>query len=242
MSEIKFKVAGFTDIGLGREKNDDSFLIDNDLHLYAVADGLGGLPDGDVASQIAVRDLAGLFKANSLPGRPVDWDIIFNDINKKIFDEGKKLYPEYGIATTLTALSFRENFFSIGHAGDSGIYLFRNREIQQLTRDHTVAQEIWQSLSEEKRKYTSIPEQLYHTLTRCLGQRPSLDIDFYEHELLPGDKLLLYTDGVTKTISEHRMGMLMKAYDTPEHLLAEIKKIAYEKEAPDNLSAIALFF
>ncbi len=86
-----------------------------------------------------------------------------------------------------------------------------------------------------------IPEYFAHTLTRCIGQNDPLDIDTYEYKIEGGERLLLFTDGVTKTMSMRELHELFFAYDDPKPLVKRIIKTANERGGPDNVTAIALF-
>lgn len=237
---LKYTAYGASDIGLVRQHNEDNYLINNEIHLYAVADGLGGLPKGDLASKIAIEELEAsvhLLKA----GDPIDFPKVFLEITEVVSQVGYEINTDVGIATTLTAGVVQGKKLFVGHVGDSGIFIFgRDNSFRQLTKDHTMAQEMRDH--EDFDESTYIPDYFNHTLTRCIGHMPDLTIDTYEYEIEPGDRILFYTDGVTKTIAINELSQMAFQVDSPKLFVDAIISLSNTRGGPDNTTAVALFF
>lgn len=236
MGQLKYSVFGRSDIGRVRTKNEDSYLIDHEHLIYAVADGLGGLPGGALASQIAIREFQRAIDANSSPG--IEFQSIFNVITEKVYEAGKDI-GELGIATTLTGGQIIDSTLCIGHAGDSGLFIFSNDAWQKLTTDQTMAQEMRDAMEPGENKY--IPDFYNHTLTACLGQTAPLSIHSYQHKLQAGEKILFFTDGVTKALQAEELHALAIKSKTPKNFIDTLIKECNIRGGPDNITAIALF-
>ena len=239
VKKITFRSYGGTDRGLEREENEDALLVDDVHKVFAVADGLGGLPQGAYASRLAVEALERILKEREgLKG--VDFRDLFQEINKEVHIAGEKVNKELGIGTTLTMAQVTDGEVLIAHVGDTGIFRFRKGECKKLTVDHTMAQEMRSRLDPDEDIY--IPEYFSHTLTRCIGQLASLKCDFYRYEIEPGDRLLMFSDGVTKVFEEGELVECVIKVASPQELVNNIIDFANERGGPDNCTAIALFF
>lgn len=234
----RVSAAGLTDRGRQRARNEDGFVCEPELGLFAVADGLGGLPKGDVASRITLDRLVDAVAMQERDGPP-DWQAVFSGINAVVVDAGKKLALE-GIGTTLTALRLYENRFVGGHLGDSGLFVFRQGAAPvQITKDHTVAQEMIDEQGPEIAD--SIPESYHHTLTQCIGQMNTPAVQLFTLEAAPGTRYVLYTDGVTKTQNLAELASMVAAATSPEALVRTIVDLANARGGPDNVTAVAVF-
>ena len=151
---LKVIAAGLTDVGRQREHNEDSYAIDDEHHLFVVADGMGGHLGGDVASNLATTTIANFFR--TLAGEDVTWPTHFDRnltdeenrlitsigiANRRIFEQGQSARAQHGMGTTVVSAHFspRKRKIFIGHVGDSRAYRIRGGEILQLTRDHSLA-------------------------------------------------------------------------------------------------------
>ncbi len=230
---------GATDCGLSRPCNEDAFLVDEALGLFIVADGVGGLAHGDVASKIAVEVVHQLVKEAAPYGLP-DWNLILNKASEAVYTAGHTMGIPMGMGTTLTLLFMRNGHAHFAHVGDTGLFLFRKDEPPyQLTVDHTVGQELLDRSNPGDDLY--IPEVYMHSLTRCIGQADPLSVDTGSLPLEVGERLLLISDGVV--LAWEAEGLYEAAFemDTPA---AFVKRIIHEANAAgghDNCTAIALF-
>lgn len=236
---LTLDVYGQTDQGIIRSDNQDALLMDTQHQIYAVADGLGGLSGGAQASMLAVERVKSLI-AGDPPEEQPDLEYLFREMQNAVQEEGDKIEDELGMGTTFTMVNLRGNAMRIGHMGDSGIFLFRNEEVFQLTMDHTMAQEILDSQHATSR--ISIPEYYYHTLTRCLGQESDGGPDIFEHKIQQNDRYLLYSDGVTKVFNHEELLERIYQFNDAQSFVEFVIHMSNERGGPDNTTAIALFF
>jgi protein phosphatase len=235
-----FQAYAQTDRGLQRDRNEDAYLALPKHGFFAVADGLGGLPEGAVASMVAIEALQETITAPGRNGK-IDFFELFNSINIRVHDEGRKISEDVGIGTTLTAVKLSKGHLEVGHVGDSGLMLFRpGQGGRQLTTDHTMAEEMRARLRPGDNMY--IPDYYTHTLTRCIGQIGELEVDRFAVPVLAGDRLLLYTDGVTKVMEHDELTQQIWLDDNPEKFVERLIHLANQRGGPDNITAIAVYF
>lgn len=244
VAALKIQASGKTDCGQARERNEDAYWMGDAYGLYAVADGLGGLPQGDVASQLAVKTLAGHIQELSPQGLPslpgLDVNALFASLNDAVYQKGQALGAPVGIGTTLSLVHIVNRSLHLAHVGDSGVYLLKYKVLQKLTKDHTLAQNILDSLRPGE-PLPHIPDYFHHTLTRCLGHPEGVAVDTLSLNLEGGERILLYTDGITKVFSEEDLAWRLHSFTSPEVLVNSLIEEGNARGAPDNLTAIALF-
>lgn len=229
---------GITHPGCQREKNEDGLLLLPNNQFYAVADGLGGLPDGDVASKLALDFLAQRLGDQPSSGNP-EVRSLFEEANAYVHAEGKERHSTSGIGTTLTAASIHDDRLITGHVGDSSIHLLREGRLHLLTEEHTMAAEL--GASHANKNNASIPEFYYHTLTRCIGAAAKVEISVEEFQLQDGDRFLLSTDGLIKVVPEEMIKKFMDSAKNAQQLVEILLELALENGCPDNITLIALF-
>ncbi|PWU07465.1 MAG: hypothetical protein C5B43_00315 [Verrucomicrobia bacterium] len=235
----KNNVFGATDRGIVRENNEDAFLINLGHQLFAVADGLGGLPSGDLASQLAIDALNEMVLKNT--GKdPIDFTSTFKTINKAVNEAGLDINSDFGIGTTLSAIQFQNNKLFGGHVGDSGVFLFTKEDWSKLTKDHTMAEDIRDTVGSLQDQIT-IPDYYNNILTQCLGKNDSLQVQVFEYAVTQGERFLLYTDGVTKAFSPSELHKLVWQFQDPKEFIEAIITEANARGGVDNIAAIAIF-
>lgn len=229
-------IYGQTDLGLERQHNEDAFFIAKDKLICAVADGLGGLPHGEIASSIAVEAFRSLaLKEDGVP----NFHSLFQLINQKVCQAGQKVDTQIGIATTLTAVKIVNANLYIGHIGDTGVYLVRAGLIKKLTQDHTLAQNILNTLKQGE-AIPKIPSYFYNTLTKCIGHPSELEVDCFSIALQKNDKILLYSDGVTKVLDEQEILAILDSCTGAEETVCNIINLANKRGGPDNITAVVI--
>lgn len=233
---MKLRVAGITHPGRVRSRNEDAILIDRDLGLFAVADGLGGHPGGKEASQLALRSLQHVLETVGCGPGALQRGVEF--AHTEVRREGKRRYPDDGMGTTLTALLLNRNQLTWGHAGDSSLYRLRDGRLEPLTEEHTLARLFAQNADPEDQ--ATIPAYYAHTLTLCLGLSDEFEPDFGESTARPGDRYLLCTDGVIKVLDHLALTRQLSQPGEPAQILEALQQSILDAGAPDNLSAIVL--
>ncbi|MDR2675946.1 MAG: protein phosphatase 2C domain-containing protein [Opitutaceae bacterium] len=234
---MQLRSAARTDIGQVRYHNEDRLLCDDALRLYGVADGIGGLPRGADAAQLAVelvqdgiRDLAG--GACRLAN-------LVREINAAVVALGRRVSPHRGIGTTLTFGLFRDGHLDLAHVGDSRCYCLRNEKLACLTTDHSVENEA-RAKAAQGRPYWYNPLQ-GGALTRCIGQFANLEIDTFHRRLRDGDRYLFCSDGITKQIDETELATLLAAAAAPDEIIRGLVDLASRRGGYDNASAVLVF-
>jgi serine/threonine protein phosphatase PrpC len=223
--------------GLVRTINEDSILVKPDL--YAVADGMGGHKAGEVASAVAIMRLAELDFSHGLPMQRIELLLkqTITGINEELYSMSNEI--EYaGMGTTLTCLVLQQKSAVIGHVGDSRVYLIRNTSIAQITRDHSVTNELVQQggLTEEEAK----DHPYRNVLTRALGTDPTVQIDTHCIDLAEGDWIMLCTDGLTAVMNETEIVSVITSGGSPEAMVHDFINIANDRGGPDNTSVILI--
>ncbi|WP_425448969.1 Stp1/IreP family PP2C-type Ser/Thr phosphatase [Dethiothermospora halolimnae] len=199
-----------TDVGKIRNINQDSFFYSKikELPLFVVADGMGGHKAGEVASKIAIETIEEILYNNEEKLKnnelqiPKFIDYALKEANRRVFlksqDENYR-----GMGTTVTlAFVFGSEVF-IGHIGDSRAYLLRDKELIQLTRDHSLVAELVRNGRISEEEAMNHPQK--NIITRALGTDENIKIDITSHGINQKDIILLCTDGLTNMVSNDRI-------------------------------------
>src|SRR5689334_10995392 len=210
-----------TDVGRKRKHNEDSFLVDDALGLYVVADGMGGHAAGEVASAQAVKSvreamvegravLEGFSRSPTVESREQAAALMEKAILKAsadIYGMGGRESGRRGMGTTVVALVVAGKKAVVGHVGDSRVYLHRNGRAHQLTEDHTIIQEqLKRGLITREQVATA---ENKNVITRAVGIQPSVPVDTLVTDVLPGDLFLLCTDGLHGYLEEDELPRLL---------------------------------
>ena len=232
------RAAALTDIGRVRRENEDRYLLDEKAMLFGVADGVGGLPGGGEAAQLAVEQISGILSSGSDDGVP-DLNAAVQQANRMVAALGQQISPAMGIGTTLTIGCIRGKQLTLAHVGDSRCYGARGHEFERLTEDHSVENEA--RLRRARGEVVYYHEANRNALTRCIGQPTPPDVDVIKRVIVPGDRYLFCTDGVTRMLPDAEIASLMMKFDDPAPLLKEIVGLAGRRGGPDNATAVAVY-
>jgi protein phosphatase len=235
---MKLRSSAHTDIGCLRSENEDFHLCDDDLKVYAVADGIGGLPGGAQASRRALTVLAEWFRTQRRISLP-HYEDGLRLANQAVFELGREISPRQGIGTTLTLAHFVHDVLHLLHVGDSSLFRLRAGDIERLTREHNLENEM------RTRAARGEPVVVLHNnraaLTRCVGQPPPLTGDLSAHPLEAGDRYLVCTDGITRCITPREIARHLartaEAGDAGEALV----NLARDRGGVDNATAVVIF-
>ena len=208
-------VYGQTHIGLVRENNQDALEYGtlNDVAQYAVVcDGMGGANGGNIASKIAVEVIGSRirdgYRDNPNPGSPEHLlTSAMATANAGVYDRAQKEPHLSGMGTTVVAVITYGHTAYISHVGDSRLYLYRDGKLSQVTRDHSVVQELIESGQITEEEARSHPRKNY--ITRAIGVVSEEYGEYDELELVSGDRLLLCTDGLTNEVNHTEMSRLL---------------------------------
>ena len=249
MKAISF---GNTDPGKRRSNNEDAYLVNDALHLYAVADGIGGNEGGEVASRIAVEtfaeampDLLGQGDRTPPSGSDPQADPLFSALRQAVFLSNSNILQERtdnpslaNMGTTLTTLLLKHKQAVLANIGDSRAYLLRDGTFKQLTTDHSlVAEYVASGLMSSKESKTS---EYRHVITRALGIAETAEADYTEHPLQQDDRLLLCTDGLTEMVADAEISKIL-AGSSPREAVQKLIAAANKAGGVDNVTAVVVW-
>lgn len=233
---MQLRSAALTDIGRIRRQNEDRLICEDSLCLFGVADGVGGLPGGAEAAQCAV-DLVKKLVRNST--NPPDLELITLETNHAVAQLGFRLSPHFGIGSTLTYGVFRDGKLRLAHVGDSRCYILRGRDLECLTLDHSVENEA--KARRAKGELIWVNEQHRNALTRCIGQSTPLEVDISIRTIMPKDRYLFCSDGITRLIREEEIAEHLSREDEPANILHEIIELTNIRGGLDNATGVLIF-
>jgi serine/threonine protein phosphatase PrpC len=223
--------AARTDTGRQRHANEDSYYVRSPM--YVVADGMGGAQAGEVASRIA----ADVFDEELGEGNPEkELERLAREANRRIFELARADASRTGMGTTLTGALISNNEVTIVHVGDSRAYLYREGELRQLTRDHSLVEELrrkGQLTTEEAEEH---PQR--SVITRALGPEPDVEPDVHTHQARSGDVFLLCSDGLTSMIREERVGEILATSGSLDTAVNRLVEEANQAGGRDNITVV----
>lgn len=200
---MKVTVSSRTDKGLRRESNQDSYLINEDIGLFVVADGMGGHSGGEVASQIAVQTVEEVVVkfSSRLPSSRDLLTRAYEEASQRIFDKAANENPELtGMGTTMVTILIRGNSLFIANVGDSRAYLHRSPHLWQITEDHSLAYEQLRAGAINESQLKNFIGK--NVITRSVGYEREVFPDIVERPLTRGDHFLLCSDGLSGLVTD----------------------------------------
>lgn len=246
LSAGAIQAVGLSDPGRVRSINEDGLLMLPQAGVFAVADGLGGLDAGDVASRTALDQLRALYsgtdKAACCPffsladsrGAPPLAEVL-EEVNLRTYR--RKIALGRNMATTLALVQICPSFFLIAHVGDSRIYLLRDDTLERLTTDHSLVNELV-----AKGAMTAIQAEQSdqrHVLTRAMGAGLFVQPSLRRLNRVAGDRLLLCTDGLTSMLNDEKIGeILLEAGKDPSLGVERLVQSANDGGGRDNITVV----
>ena len=246
------EIVSLTDPGKTRSQNEDKIATDDEAGFVILADGMGGYNAGEVASGIAVTMLADGLKTALHAGPPEQGPSqqVKNEIEKAngaIYQMAQSQPQFSGMGTTLVCALFHDNRITVAHVGDSRLYRYRQTDpepigtepaqLEQITRDHSLLQEQIDRgrISREDARLSSKT----NVVTRALGVKPTVDVEVQEHEVLPGDIYLLWSDGLNDMVDDEGILLTLIVFGTNLELAAQqLVQMANDNGGQDNISVI----
>jgi PPM family protein phosphatase len=230
---VKFAWGAASAVGQVREGNEDEYLADPDRQLFAVADGMGGHRAGEVASATAIETLKTAYRT----GRPLRQAV--EEANAAVFEKAEANPEMKGMGTTLTAVALVDGGTAVlGHVGDSRAYLMRDGGVSRVTEDHSLVEQL-------VREGRLSPEEAAHhpqraIITRALGIDPEVEVDRYEVDLRPGDRLLVCSDGLTNMVSDSSIGGVLRRQADAQRAADTLVEMANEAGGDDNITVVVI--
>jgi PPM family protein phosphatase len=229
-----------TDVGRTRSGNEDSYFCGRTV--FAVADGLGGHQGGEVASAAAVAPLAALDgREFADPAEAAEaLAAAIREANAAIIDQAAGDPGLWGMGTTVTAATLAgDRHLQLAHVGDSRAYLLRDGSLDQLTTDHTVVGELVRRGRLTPEQAAIHPER--SILTRAVGLDPRVPVDTPDPlELVPGDQVLLCSDGLTETVPDPHIAELLTTGSDGDAACRALIDAANAAGGPDNITVVLI--
>ncbi len=236
------KSAAVTDIGRLRLHNQDYvYAMDRAMgplpNVYLVADGMGGHRGGDFASRFTVSVIIdeveqGLYNQPiRLLGRAIE------RANRDLRERASGDPALLGCGTTIVAATVEDNLLTMANVGDSRGYLINEKEIRQITRDHSLVEEMVRAGEITREAARTHPER--NIITRAVGAQNYIHIDFFEEELSPGDLVLMCSDGLTTMMTDAEIHRFCRA-GSLELMAKNLVRTANENGGKDNISVLLI--
>ena len=230
-----------TDIGKKRKLNQDvAYASENPVgnlpNIFIVADGMGGHNAGDYASKCAVqtivREIRGSFEKN--PVRILGKAIrLANDQIRRRAKEDRSLY---GMGTTVVAATCLGHYLQVANVGDSRLYIINDDEVRQITRDHSLVEEMVRVGGIDREAARTHPDK--NIITRAVGALDTLEIDFFSEELKAGDTVLICSDGLTNMLEDKEIGRIVREHASLEKKAGRLIDAANDNGGKDNIAVI----
>lgn len=228
-------------MGLSRDHNEDC--IDWDDHGLAVlADGMGGHNAGEVASKLAVDTIAEVLALSIVNEKTVNDRLApvtaaVSEANRVIFEHASAHIQCSGMGTTVVMGLFVDGMCTLAHVGDSRIYRMRNSQLEQLTSDHSLLQEMINEGHMTREEADDVVNK--NLITRALGIGPEVESDIQQQELQDGDIYLLCSDGLTDLVTSEEIATCINEFKTDiDHAAGALIDMANVNGGSDNISVI----
>jgi serine/threonine protein phosphatase PrpC len=246
---MRLKVGAATSVGKVRPINEDAFLVRADQGLFVVCDGMGGAAAGEVASRLAV-DTIGAHVADGTGDqagmrgyqpRTAQLGRAIEAANRAIIERARTDQQSAGMGTTCVSIWVGDGLVSIAHVGDSRAYLRNQAGFEALTSDHSLVEAQVQAGLIDREQ--SLKSEHQNILLRALGRDPDTEVELSETTIAAGDRVLLCTDGLTRTVTDGGLAAALDRFrGAPQaacdHLIAQ----ANDNGGPDNVTVVVVEF
>lgn len=237
------KTFSITDIGKRRKINQDYIYtsempVGNLPNVFIVADGMGGHNAGDYASKATVETMVCRIR-ESLEKNPVQiFTKAIEEANRVIRKKASEDEAFAGMGTTVVAATCMGNYLQVANVGDSRLYIIRKKEIKQITRDHSLVEEMVRMGSLGREEARNHPDK--NIITRAIGAGDSVEPDFFNIELEESDMILMCSDGLTNMLEDEEIRMILSGARDIVEKAQELVQAANENGGKDNISVILI--
>lgn len=235
---ISLDASGLTDRGFGRQNNEDTYLVDIERGLFAVADGMGGHRGGHIAAQAVVEHLAGFVDRHLVNPRGQVKKGLRNavlDLSAAIRKSGRQTSNLHGMGSTLVGLLIRRGYAYVASMGDSRVYRWRNG-LTCLTEDHSVTGLLLREGEIDARSAAHHPAR--GQLTRYIGMEQEIYPDVLCIRIATGDRFLLCTDGLWSALPDSQIATVLAEHREPEPACARLIEAAKAENVQDNVTCV----
>ena len=224
---------GLSKIGLVRQRNEDRFFIDGNV--CAVTDGMGGYSGGEIASTYAVDEIREYLASLETVGQQDLCDAIIH-ANQRIVNRVASEERLAGMGPTAVVNAIKDNQLLWASVGDSRLYVYRDGLLRQITTDHSMVQELLTAGEITKDEMLSHPQR--NLLTRAVGVDEVLEVDSGVESILPGDRILLCTDGLSGYVTDDVIASALHSSDNNMMVVESLMDTVYEVGAGDNVTIV----
>lgn len=246
----RIATAMLSDVGRARTNNEDAVEQDPEIGLLVLADGMGGYNAGEIASGIATTTVLDVVRREwkELKRGEIDGDSGYSaealllrraveNAHQTIYQVAQSQPQCAGMGTTIVTCIMHDDRMSIAYVGDSRLYRYRDRKLDQITRDHSLLEELV-----ARGHYTREDAQRLvrkNIVTRALGVEPEVAVDLIEDTIEIGDIVLIASDGLTDMVSDEKIGLTLgRLADNLDSAAEELVRIANEAGGKDNVSVV----
>ena len=248
---MKIEVSGQTHVGMKRNHNEDNLLLLPEERLFVVADGMGGHSSGEVASKIAVEEVAEFFRMTSQDleitwpykmdkQRNYDENRLATGVklaNMRIFEKASADTKYKGMGTTIvTVYVATDSDVVVGHVGDSRVYFFRDNTLRQITEDHSLLNDYLKAKKLTPEEIEAFPHK--NVIVRALGMKDTVNVDINRVEPKDGDIFLLCSDGLSGMVPDKQMEQIMQSQPDLDKACAMLIDAANANGGNDNVTCI----
>lgn len=243
---MPYKVTGcgLSDIGLVRQNNEDYWHLLPDLNFFVLADGMGGHRAGEVASEEAVKALCQIIE-KAIGSEDTELSIeetngilqfAIEHVNDVVYQKGQSDEDLRGMGTTICCLLFHPQGLVYGYVGDSRIYRFRNKKLEQLSVDHSLLREL---VDLGQMNSESSADLLYkNILTRAIGTESSVESSVHTTEVMDQDIYLMCTDGLSDVVTRKEMERILTTQPSIEKATKKLVETAKDRGGYDNITVV----
>ena len=248
---MKIAVSGQTHVGMKRNHNEDNYLLLPEERLFVVADGMGGHSSGEIASKIAVDEVAEFFRMTS-QDLEITWPYKMDKqknydenrlatgvklANMRIFEKAAAEQKYKGMGTTIVTVYFaKDSEVVVGHVGDSRVYYFRDNTLRQVTEDHSLLNDYLKAKKLTPEEIEAFPHK--NVIVRALGMKDNVIVDINRVEPKDGDIFLLCSDGLSGMVPDKQMEQILQSQPDLDKACAMLIDAANANGGNDNVTCI----
>lgn len=248
---MKIAVSGQTHVGMKRNHNEDNFLLLPEERVFVVADGMGGHSSGEIASKIAVDEVAEFFRMTS-QDLEITWPFKMDKqknydenrlatgvklANMRIFEKAAAEQKYKGMGTTIVTVYFaKDSEVVVGHVGDSRVYYFRDNQLKQVTEDHSLLNDYLKAKKLTPEEIEAFPHK--NVIVRALGMKDQVIVDINRVEPKEGDIFMLCSDGLSGMVTDKQMEQILQSQPDLDKACAMLIDAANANGGNDNVTCI----
>jgi PPM family protein phosphatase len=248
---MKIEVSGQTHVGMKRNHNEDNLLLLPEERLFVVADGMGGHSSGEVASKIAVEEVAEFFRMTS-QDLEITWPYKMDKqknydenrlatgvklANMRIFEKASAETKYKGMGTTIVTVYFaKDSEVVVGHVGDSRVYFFRENTLRMITEDHSLLNDYLKAKKLTPEEIEAFPHK--NVIVRALGMKDTVNVDINRVEPKDGDIFLLCSDGLSGMVPDKQIEQILQSQPDLDKACAQLIDAANANGGNDNVTCV----